>query len=245
MTRPFLSVIIPAWNEARRLPLTLIDIDRYLSAQDFTSEIIVVLSPSSDNTAEILKRFQSIIKHLKVVTLIENQGKGFALHEGMKIALGMYRLTMDADNSTAIIEFSKMLPYLTDKKGATYDLIIGSRWLPGSQMDPLMPPIKRFFTKLSSTIIRNILLPGIRDPRCGFKCFSATAADKIFPLCQTKTRVIEIEITTIAKKLGFAIKEVSVFWSYDSDHRPQSKISALREYFIVWKNTLKKRYSPK
>jgi glycosyltransferase involved in cell wall biosynthesis len=234
MTRPFLSVVIPAWNEAGRLPLTLVDIDRHLSAQDFTSEIIVVLSPSVDNTGEILKRFQSIIKNLKVVILIENQGKGFAIREGMKVALGSYRLMMDADNSTTVIEFAKMLPYLSAKDGTAFDVVIGSRFVAGAQIDPAPRQFARLMSSCKRVLVRMFFVKGIRDVGCGFKCFSAHAADLIFPKCTSNGWAIETETIARAQRFNLTIKEIPVFWSHDAESRPHSPLSLLLEHIQMY-----------
>jgi dolichyl-phosphate beta-glucosyltransferase len=243
MSRPYLSVIIPAYNEAGRLPLTLIDIDRHLSAQDFTSEIIVALSPSSDNTAEILKRFQTIIKNLKVVPLIENQGKGFALRQGMAQARGSFRLTMDADNSTAVIELAKMLPYLTAKDADAHDVVIGSRFIPGSHIDPPQPGGQRLASAIGRGLIRTFITKDIRDTGCGFKCFSAHAAETIFPQCRANAWAIETEAVAVAQKLGFRVKEIPVFWSYDPTGRTRSSLAIVGEHLSLWWRLINKRYS--
>lgn len=235
MPRPYLSVVIPAYNEANRLPLTLIDIDRHLSAQDFVSEIIVALSPSSDNSAEILKRFQTILKNLRVVPLIENQGKGFALRQGMAAAKGAYRLTMDADNSTAVIEFAKMIPHLHPKEGTSYDIVIGSRYLPGAHIDPPLPLGRRLTASFGRFLARVFLVRNTSDASCGFKCFSAHAAESIFPLCISNRWAIETEVVARAQKLGFAVKEVPVYWSHDATNRHgSSRRGIFAEHLRLW-----------
>ncbi len=234
MTRPYLSVVIPAWNEAGRLPLTLVDVDRHLAAQDFSSEIIIALSPSSDNTAEILKRFQSIIKNLKIVPLIENQGKGFALRQGMAAARGQYRLMMDADNSTAVIEFAKMLPYLTAKEGQSYDVVTGSRFVAGAHIDPPQPAGMRFWGRIGRALSSAFLTKKISDPGCGFKCFSAHAADTIFPKCQSNGWTIDTEVVALAQRLGLSIKEIPVFWSYDPTSHARPYLATFSEYIRLW-----------
>ncbi len=242
MPRPYLSVVIPAWNEAQRLPLTLIDVDRHLSAQDFECEIIVALSPSSDNTAEILKRFQSIIKHLKVITLIENQGKGFAVRQGMQAAKGAYRLMMEADNSTSVIEFAKMLPYLHPKEGPAFDVVVGSRYAPGGHIDPPEPTGRRMTGSIGRFLTRNFIVKKVIDPNCGFKVFSAHAADAIFPLCVMNKWAIEAEVLALAARLGLAIKEVPVYWSYDPGSHERATFGVLSEYLALWWRLLNNRY---
>ncbi len=236
MLRPYLSVIIPAWNEASRLPLTLVDVDRHLSAQEFTSEIIVVLSPSVDNTGEILKRFQSIIRNLKVVTLIENQGKGFAIREGMKVARGSYRLVMDADNSTTIIEFAKMYPYISAKDGFAFDVVIGSRFIDGAQIDPMPSWFERIRSSGKRMLINVFFTKRINDTGCGFKCFSAHAADTVFPRCSSNGWAIETETVAIAQRLGLTVKEIPVFWSRSSESHSRSSFQLLVEYIRMYLN---------
>jgi len=242
MPRPYLSVVIPAFNEAKRLPLTLIDVDRHLSAQDFECEIIVALSPSVDNTAEILKRFQSIIKNLKVIQLIENQGKGFAIRQGMLSAKGAYRLMMDADNSTSVIEFAKMLPYLHPKEGASYDVVVGSRFIPGGHIDPPMPFGTRLAGAFGRFLIHTFITKKVRDVGCGFKVFSAHAADVIFPICTMNRRAIETEVVALAEKSGFSIKEVPIYWSYDADSQSRSALSGIGEHLSLWWRLVQNRY---
>src|SRR5688500_1976902 len=112
MARPFLSVVIPAPNEAQRLPLTLIDVDRHPSEQEYSSAIIVMVSYSTDHTVDTVNRLASFVPNVKYIALSENRGKGFAVKPGMLAAKGTYRLYMDADNSAAVVEFNKMLPCL-------------------------------------------------------------------------------------------------------------------------------------
>lgn len=235
MPRPYLSVIIPAFNEATRLPLTLIDIDRHLSAQDFESEIIVALSPSSDNSADILKRFQSIIKDLKVISLIENQGKGFALRQGMAAAKGAYRLTMDADNSTAVIEFAKMIPHLHPKSGEGCDVAIGSRFLPGSHLSPTPTLSWRMARGIGRMLTNIFFVKHVRDTGCGFKCFSSHAADLIFPSCVSNGHAIETEVVARAQRLKLNIQEIPVFWSHDNSRtQHEAHRNSFMQHLQLW-----------
>lgn len=233
MARPYLSVIIPAWNEASRLPLTLIDIDRHLAVQDFTSEIIVALSPSADNSAEILNRFQSIIKNLKVITLIENQGKGFALRQGMQAARGVYRLTMEADNSTAVIEVAKMLPLLTAATDPAA-VVVGSRYLPGSNIDPKEPWLTRCRSAIQRTVISSFITRKLSDPTSAFICLSAHTAETIIPQTVTNGWALETEILARAQRMNINVKEVPVYWSYDLGSHSRSSLLTILEYIRLW-----------
>ncbi len=243
MSRPFLSIIIPCYNEATRLPLTLIDVDRHLSQQDFVSEIVVVVSQGHDHTPEILKRFQAIIKNLRVINLSENLGRGYAVKTGMLAARGSWRLVMDADNSTTLVECAKMLPYVTDKSTGC-EIAIGSRFLEGSQIDPPAGARRRFSEKIGRIFVRIFLLKNISDTGCGFKLFSGTSAEQIFKLCTTNSWATDTEALVIADRLGYKIKEVPVFWAYDpGTHRSsQSFFTGLSEYSKIWLNVITKRY---
>src|SRR3989344_957426 len=100
MAKPYLSVVIPAYNEEKRIPTTLLDIDKHLSEAEYSYEIIVVVAPSTDRTIEVVQRHCEIIKNLRMVALEEGYGKGHAVKVGMIEARGQYRVFTDADNST-------------------------------------------------------------------------------------------------------------------------------------------------
>lgn len=222
--KPYLSVIIPAYNEAKRLPLTLIDIDRHLSRLDYPYEIVVVDDGSKDATEEVVRRFSHLIKNLRLINNKENHGKGWVVRQGMLQAKGEIRLFTDADNSTSVDQFSKMIPYL--KEG--YDIIIGSRDIKGAKLVPPQPWHKRLAGDIGNLIIQILLLPGMWDTQCGFKAFSEKAALKIFPLMKISRWAFDVEALVLAKKLGYRIKEIPVVWVND----PFSRVK-LSSYFQV------------
>ncbi len=226
MPKPFLSVIIPAYNEAERLPLTLIDVDKHLSEQEYSYEIIVIDDGSSDNTTEIVERFIPMIKNLKILDNKENQGKGAAVKQGMLIAKGNWRLFMDADNSTSISEFNKMLPYL--KEG--YDIVIGSRAIRGAQLRPPQPFYKRMLGRFSNWFVRLILGLKIKDTQCGFKCFSEESAERIFSSIKIKGWGFDIESLALAKLFGYRIKEMPVLWV----NNPVSRVKFSGYFKTLW-----------
>ena len=226
MAKPYLSVIIPAYNEAKRLPLTLVDVDKHLSQQDYSYEILVINDGSKDATAEITERFLPLIANLKLINLPENQGKGAAVRQGMLAAKGNWRLFMDADNSTSISEFAKMIPYF--KEG--YEVIIGSRAVKGAKLRPPQSIHRQLAGKLGNLFIQLLLLRKIWDSQCGFKCFSEQAAERIFPLIKINRWGFDIEILALAKKFGYAIKEIPVFWVND----PRTHVKALSYLQVLW-----------
>lgn len=212
MAKPYLSVIIPAYNEAKRLPLTLIDVDRHLSEQEYSYEILVVNDGSTDATAEITERFKPLIENLKLVSLKENKGKGAAVREGVLAAKGNWRVFMDADNSTSIVEFNKMIPLLDEG----YEVVIGSRAIKGSKLNPPQNVIKQLAGKLGNLFIQLLLLRGIWDTQCGFKCFSEEAARRIFSLARLDRWGSDVETLALARHLGYKIREMPVHWVNDS-----------------------------
>ena len=240
MAKPYLSVIIPAYNEAQRLPLTLVDVDKHLASQEFSYEILVVNDGSKDATSEIARRFSSLVENLKVIDLPENLGKGAAVRQGMMEAKGNWRLFMDADNSTSVNEFLKMMPYF--KEG--YDVVIGSRSVRGAKLNPPQPLYRRLVGRLGNLFIRIILIKGIRDTQCGFKCFSEESAEKIFPLVKIKGWGFDVESLALAQRFHYRIKEVPIFWSnsFFSHVVPRTYLKVLWETIKIWWWLKKGRY---
>ncbi len=215
--KPYLSVIIPAYNEAKRLPLTLVDIDHHLEKVDFSYEIVVVDNNSSDATREVAERFASTIKHLRVIEC-KTQGKGAAVKKGMLEAKGEIRLFTDADNSTSITHFFNMRRYF--KEG--YDIVICSRDLKESRMEPAQPWYRRMLGDLGNVFIRIMLSPGTKDTQCGFKALSEKAAEDIFSLTKSVGWGFDVEMLALGKKLGYKVKEIPVTWVND----PTSHVKA-------------------
>ena len=240
MAKPYLSVIIPAYNEAQRLPLTLVDVDKHLASQEFSYEILVVNDGSKDATSEIARRFSSLVENLKVIDLPENLGKGAAVRQGMMEAKGNWRLFMDADNSTSVNEFLKMMPYF--KEG--YDVVIGSRSVRGAKLNPPQPLYRRLVGRLGNLFIRIILIKGIWDTQCGFKCFSEESAEKIFPLVKIKGWGFDVESLVLAQRFNYRIKEVPIFWSnsFFSHVVPRTYLQVLWETIKIWWWLKKGRY---
>jgi len=213
----YLSIIIPAYNEEKRLPRTLFDIDKYLRKQNYDYEIIIVNDGSKDNTAKAVRKLQPKIKNLKLIDNKENNGKGFVVRQGMMEAKGEYRLFTDADNSTSIDQVEKLLPFF--KKG--YDIVIGSRDVKGAVLDPPQPWNRVMVGNVFNLFVQAIVgLWGIWDTQCGFKALSAKATNDILPKCRINKWAFDPEILKIGKKMGYKIKEIPIRWVND----PESKV---------------------
>jgi len=217
MNKPFLSIIIPAFNEANRLPDTLRRINTYLSKQNFLSEIIVAENGSTDGTYTIANDMQGEIRCLTV--LHENRrGKGWAVRQGMLKARGDYRFICDADLSMPIEEIAKFMPPLE----LSAPIAIGSREAPGAvRYDE--PQYRHFVGRAFNWLVQLLLLPGLSDTQCGFKLFREDTVNAIFPLLTIFGWTFDVEALFIAKKLGFKIVEIPIHWH----HHPHSTVRVL------------------
>ena len=237
----YLSVIIPAYNEEKRLPQTLREIDKYLKQQNFESEIIVVSDGSKDRTVEVTNNLTKEIKNLRVLDFKENIGKGFGVKKGMLKALGKFRLFTDADNSTPIDQIEKMWPWL--EKG--YDIVIGSRDVEGAILDPPQPPLRQLTGEVFKYFRKIIVgLWGLEDTQCGFKAFTKEAAGNIFPKCKINRFAFDPEILLIAKKLRYKTKEIPIYWKNDlqSKVKLKSMLKMLLDLFKIRLNNIKRIY---
>lgn len=218
---PFLSVVIPAYNEQKRLPKTLRSIARYIARSSNTIEVIVVDDGSTDNTVNLAQRYAPEIPHLRVIALSKNHGKGHAVQQGVFAAKGKYILFMDADNSTPISEVEKLLPYIT-----TNQVVIGSRATASSDILIAQPWYRRLLGRVGNLLIRTLAVKGIQDTQCGFKLFRHRAAKQIFKRLQIMRFGFDMEILSIAQNvLGYKIKEVGVSWI----DAPGSKVHPIRD----------------
>lgn len=216
---PRLSIIIPAYNEAKRIPETLALLRDWVERQDFAVEVLVVDDGSTDATSAVVEKIMERFPALSLVKNAQNKGKGGVVAQGMLKAKGKYRLFMDADASTPIDEANKLLAHCQN-----FEVIIGSRYLNPDSIKVRQPLKRRIISRLWNIVIQTTLLQGIRDTQCGFKLFSAKAAQDIFAKQQVNGWLFDVEALTIARHLGYAIKEVPVNW-YDAR---DSKLRAVR-----------------
>lgn len=235
---PFVSIIIPLYNEERRLS-NLLKIYKYLDSLNLTYEVILVNDGSIDAT---LKKINELSKNFKfkLISYQKNLGKGYAIKAGMTAANGKYRLFTDIDLSTPIEEFDKFLPNLLD-----YDIVIGSRRKKGSKLIIHQPKLReklgKGFTKLSQVYLGLSLT----DFTCGFKCFSKEVAGKIFSRQKIDRWGFDTEILFIGKKMGFSIKEVPVVWKNDRETKvrlPQDIINSVYDLIKIRYNKFKGLY---
>lgn len=202
----FLSVIIPSLNEEKRITPTLDDVARYLKTKPWKAEVIIADGGSIDRTREIVENKKHLFENIHFY-VEKGSGKGNSVKQAMFQAKGKYRMFMDADNSTTVPHLDKFLPFL-DK----YQIIIGSRYLHEGDIRVEQPFLRRMISRGGNLLIRLFILPGIVDTQCGFKLFEAEAAKKIFSRQTISGYGFDMEILTIARFLGYKIKEVAVKW---------------------------------
>ena len=216
-----LSVVIPAFNEARGIERTLAQIAEYAAQSGGVSELIVVDDGSTDGTADVVRAFQPGPLRIQLLVVEVNRGKGHAVCRGMLAATGDAVLMCDADLSTPIEELEKLRSWL--ERG--YDVVIASRDLPESRLDPPQPRLRRWLAWLFRAVRRRLLVPELRDTQCGFKLFTQAAARAVFVQQTLDGWLFDCEVLAIAERLGCRIKEVGVTWR----DRPHSRVKPLRE----------------
>lgn len=224
----FLSIIIPAYNEENRLPNSLEQVFRFLEKQSYTAEVIVVENGSTDKTLEVASNFAKKHKNLRVFHS-EQRGKGSAVLRGVRESQGEYVFICDADLSMPIEEITKFLPpALTD-----FDIAIGSREAPGSVR--YNEPYYRHLTgRVFNTLIRLMVLPGLQDTQCGFKCMRAVVAHDIFRLQTITGWAFDVELLFIAHRRGYRIVEIPINWNFNAD----SKVRVLRDAWRMFVDLL-------
>ena len=215
----FLSVVIPAYNEAGRIVSTLQRVTQYLSAQSYTWEVLVVDDGSTDQTAALVE--EHIRRHNGFRLLrVSHGGKGWAVKNGMLAAGGQYRFMADADLAMPIEQLPKFLP----PGVADCDIVIGSREGEGAVRIG-EPVLRRFLGRAYKVLIRLLLVPGLRDTQCGFKCYKGQVAQELFSLQRIPGWGFDMEVLFLARKFRRSICEVGVEWHYQS----QSKVKPFRD----------------
>ena len=210
-TKPYLSVIIPAYNEEKRIANTLLAIDKYLSHQNYEYEIIVVVDGAKDATTQVVTKYLPLVKNLHLIDNKENHGKGAVVAQGMLEARGEIRLFTDADNSTSIEQVANLIPYFSQG----YDVVIGSRRVKGARIAVHQTFMRELAGRIGNLIIQILAVPFVWDTQCGFKAFSEKAAEDIFKRLTIKRFGFDVEVFAIARFHRYKIKQVPVIWIND------------------------------
>jgi len=241
-TRPFLSLVIPAFNEERRLPETLRQVRDFAAAQSRPLEVLLVDNASGDRTADLARTAAAEMPYLRLLSEPQ-RGKGAAVRTGALAAAGDYVFFADADLSMSLEEVPRFLPPLL--QGA--DLAIASREAAGAvRYDE--PILRHLMGRAFNLLVRMTTLPGIHDTQCGFKCLTREAAQELFRAQRIADWTFDVELLVLARRRGYRVVEVPIHWRY----QPNSRVNPLRDSWrmlgglcrVRW-NTWRGRYAPR
>ncbi len=232
MPQPYLSVVIPAFNEELRISDTLSQIVAYLTAQDYGWEVVVADDGSQDQTAQLVDQVN--LEHPNVTCLrLPHRGKGWAVKNGMLAAQGEYRLLCDADLSVPFAQVERLLPPL----GPGFDIVLGSREAPGAER--FGEPVRRHLMgRVFNLLVSRLAVPGLADTQCGFKCFRGEVAEDLFGRQTIDGFSFDVELLHLAHKRGLTFAEVGVDWYY----RSESKVRPFRDSLSMTLDLLKIRW---
>jgi dolichyl-phosphate beta-glucosyltransferase len=222
---PYLSVILPAYNEERRLERCLDALLRFLPQQNYTWEIIPVDDGSSDKTWNILEAHAQVFNHFYPMRNCWHRGKGWAVKTGMLAARGSYRMFMDVDLSTPLTEIPNALTSIRDR-----EIVIGSREINREKVRATWK--RRIMGRLFHALIADIV-PGILDTQCGFKCFRDYVADDLFRLQKIDGMAFDVELLYLARMKGYTVNEMPVAWTHDADSRVRTISTSMEMLFSV------------
>ncbi|HYZ75608.1 MAG TPA: dolichyl-phosphate beta-glucosyltransferase [Chthoniobacterales bacterium] len=220
---PSLTLVIPAFNEAARLPKSLLELQKHSSAWDFPYEIIVVVELSSDRTLELAKTAAKTFPEVKVIGNTVHRGKGFAVRTGMLAGRGEMRFFTDSDLSTPLKDLDRAIALFRTQPDI--DLIVGSRKHPDSQILQHQSPMRELMGNTFNRFVRALAGFKFLDTQCGFKGFRAHAAREIFERAQIDGFSFDVEVLLLAEAMNFVVMEVPVHWS----NSPESKVRVVED----------------
>lgn len=210
MSRPDLSIVVPAFQEAKRIEDSLEQLATYLKRHHYQNyEVLVVVADSPDGTAKLAASKSKLFKNFRVVAAGPKQGKGRDVRTGMLEATGAYRIFMDADLATPLHHLEEVRRLIGEGK----PVIIAVRDLGSSHTG-----LRKLISSLGNLAVRVLLLPGVRDTQCGFKAFSAEATDELFRRQTILGWGFDMEILAIARMRGYEIAQIAApDWSDKPD----------------------------
>lgn len=238
---PRYSIVIPAFNERARILATLDAVVSCVRASGWRAEVIVVNDGSTDETAEMVRKYMRSAPEVKLMENPSNRGKGYSVRNGLVHAQGEIVMFTDADLSAPIEEAERLFAAIAE--GA--DIAIGSRWLATSRQTHRQPLYRQFFGRCFNALTRAVMRLPYADTQCGFKAFTREAAQTVFQLQTIERWGFDPEILFIARKRGYKVKEVPVSWAHDARSRIsylRDGLQMLKELAIVRWNALAGRY---
>ncbi len=232
MARPFLSVVIPAFNEQVRIISTLEKVVEYLSAQHYTWEVVVVDDGSRDDTAALVHQWMPNNAGVRLKT-ITHRGKGWAVKHGMLAATGEYRFMCDADLAMPIEHLGTFM----DRMAEGYDIVIGSRQIEGARRFD-ESTLRHSMGRMFNWSVKFLAVGEFQDTQCGFKCFRGEVADELFQLQRTRGWGFDVEILYLALKRRMRVLEMPIDWYHQKD----SKVKPGVDSFLMIRDTILVRW---
>jgi dolichyl-phosphate beta-glucosyltransferase len=248
LAAPHLSLIVPVYNGADRLPASLEELRVFLRAQPYSWELILVDDCSNAETRAILERFAASMPEVRLIRNEENRGKGNAVTRGMRAAVGKYRVFTDADLAYPATEVGKIL---ADLEGGA-DVAIACRVLAESRY--LMSPTffsylytRHVMSRVFNAMVRLTLIPRVLDTQAGLKGFTAHAAEIVFPRITIPRFGFDVEALFIAKKHALSLAQTAVFFRYDEEPTTvrfaEDVIRMMRDLLHIRRNDWRGRYA--
>ena len=228
-----ISVVVPAYNEERRLPPTLIDIIDFFDRKKVRYEVVVVDDGSSDNTAEVVRKFERVRPEVRLIQLPKNQGKGHAVRLGVLNSHGSRILFVDADGATPIQEVERLQAALD----AGSEIAIGSRALASRDTKVATAIHRKILGRVFNRCVNVILLPSIADTQCGFKMFSRKSALFLFRKQTSDRFSFDVELLFLAHKVGLPTAEVPINWT----NVPGSKVNLVLDALMMFRDVFRFR----
>ena len=227
--RPYLSIVVPAYNEGTRISGSLDVLVRHLSEQSYTWDIVVVDDGSSDGTADVVRERASQSAGIRLEN-IPHSGKGWAVRHSMLAASGSLRMMCDADMAMPAAQIERFTRLAEDG----CDVVIGSREAPGSSREG-EPSLRHFRGRVFNRLVRTVAVRGFDDTQCGFKCFRGDVAAELFKLQRVRGFGFDVEMLHMASMWGLKIAEVPIDWR----HNPDSKVRSGADTFAMAEDVLR------
>lgn len=239
-TPPLMTIVIPAYNEAHRLPETLARVADFVRSRDEKLDVIVVNNNSRDDTGAVARAFAETVNFVSVLDQ-PVQGKGAAVRKGILAATGRYAFICDADLAMPIEELPRFFPATL---GRDYDIAIASREVAGAERFD-EPAYRHIMGRVFNFVVRSLVVPGIQDTQCGFKAFKREAGQAIFHAQTIDGFAFDVEVLAIARRWGYDIIEIGIPWTYGpggSVNPVRDTLRMLREVLIIRRNVRAGRY---
>lgn len=230
---PYLSIVVPAYNEARRLPPTLAALADFFRGFKRGYEVVIVVEGSTDGTLEIAAGLAAQQAHFQVIDNGPQRGKGHAVRSGMLRAQGEIVFYMDADLSVPLAEVPGFLRYF--EEAPEVDVLVGNRQHAGSRITRRQSPLRESMGKVFNRILQSLTLVSLRDTQCGFKAFRRTACQEIFRRQTIDGFAFDVEVLLLAGRLGFKIEDRPVEWINSPDSRVNILADSLQMLRDAWR----------